>query len=128
MTHSCCGTRSFARERSAEGRAFTPIISIKETPDAFRLRVELPGVAREDIRLEMDNHHLRISGERKSDLDLENPDLRDFSESPAGPFSRTVQLSAKVKPDGIKAELADGILTVTLEKTEPGETRALPIG
>lgn len=134
MRYGCCVPQSRSESRHGTGsleqedRVFSPRLGIKEDKDAFVLRVELPGVAREDVKVEYDNHYLRIHGERRTDLELGNPDLRDYSESPVGPFSRTIQLTGKVKRDGVKASLADGILTVTLEKADAGEVRQVGIG
>lgn len=95
----------------------------KETPEAHVFAVDLPGMKKEDVKVEVDeNRVLQISGERinvETDGDGNNgKDKWHRVERCRGKFLRRFQLPENAKPDGIKASMENGVLTVTVPKQE----------
>ena len=109
----------FTKESEAE-LTFSPKVDIAETTAAYELNVILPGIAKEDISVEVKENTLIISGERKR---AEENDDRNFRrvESRYGSFSRSFKLPKNVKADGINAEFNNGILEVVIPKDEKAE-------
>lgn len=97
--------------------SFVPGIDISETDDQFLVSVELPGMKREDIDVHFDNGRLTISGERKFE-DEEKGKTWHKVENRYGSFTRTFQLPDNVDEDSIKAKYEDGLLKLTINKTE----------
>lgn len=104
----------------------SPRVDVYQTEDDVVVKAEIPGVSREDLSLYVDDRSVRISGEtRREEKYSENDTYR--SERYYGSFSRTVPLPAEVKPDEARAEYKDGILTVTVPKSEPSKSKGRKI-
>ncbi|GIV44716.1 MAG: heat-shock protein Hsp20 [Bacteroidia bacterium] len=95
--------------------SFSPKVDIAETKDAFELSVQLPGVNKEDIKVELDGNLLTISGERKFNKEESDKTWRKV-ESFYGAFSRSFTLPENVDKENIKANSKDGILLITVPK------------
>mgnify|MGYP003132059009 CR=1 FL=1 len=97
--------------------AFAPSIDISETDKQYLIDVEVPGMDKKDIELNVDNNTLIISGERK----FENKeDGKHFHrvESSYGNFSRSFTLPDNVESESIQATYNNGILNITIDKSE----------
>ncbi len=94
---------------------FSPKVDIAETKEAFELSIQLPGVNKEDIKVELDGNLLSISGERKFNKEESDKTWRKV-ESYYGAFSRSFTLPENVDKENIKASSKDGILLVTIPK------------
>jgi HSP20 family protein len=105
---------------------WTPALDIFEDADNVYVRAELPGMRKEDIDLSLHNGSLSISGERKSEEKLKDAEVYR-GERFFGRFQRTVTLPAPVAVDKIKAKYQDGILTVTLPKTEEAKPKHIDV-
>ena len=103
-----------------------PGMNVVETPAEFRLTMELPGVAREDVKLTLDKNLLSISGERKPAVPA-NVSRWLRNELWTGSFARAVELPTVIQRDGIQAEMRDGVLSVTLPKAEEAKPRSIDI-
>ncbi|MES2560465.1 MAG: Hsp20/alpha crystallin family protein [Bacteroidota bacterium] len=96
---------------------FTPRTDVIETAQSFELHVSLPGVKKEDVKIDVDGDRLTISGERKTKE--ENKDEKNhLVESFYGKFSRSFNLPENVDKQNIGAALTDGILTLSIPKVE----------
>jgi HSP20 family protein len=105
---------------------WTPAVDLYEDKDNLFVRAELPGLKKEEIELSMHNGTLSISGERKlEEKESQRETLR--SERFLGRFHRTVTLPKPVRVDQIKASYKDGILTVTLPKTEEAKPKQIEV-
>ncbi|TXG74221.1 hypothetical protein EZV62_002800 [Acer yangbiense] len=90
----------------------------KETPEAHVLKADLPGMKKEEVKVEVeDDRVILISGERNVEKEDKN-DTWHCVERSRGRFSRRFRLPENVKMDQIKASLENGVLTVTLPKQE----------
>lgn len=97
---------------------FSPKVDIAETKEAFELSVQLPGVSKEDIKVELDGNVLTISGERKFNKEETDKTWRKV-ESFYGAFSRSFTLPDNVDKENIKANSKDGILLINIPKKAP---------
>jgi HSP20 family protein len=112
-------------DRFAPGPAgWTPPVDLLETPDAYVVMAELPGVVREDLTISMhDDGRLTVSGERRERLHEEYHRV----ERGHGTFTRTFHLPIPVDAGRITADLRDGVLTVTCPKAPNGGGRRIHI-
>ncbi len=104
----------------------TPALDLREDKDSFILSVELPGLKKEDIHISLQEDMVSISGERKSEKKFENAEVYR-AERFVGQFQRTVVLPAPVASDQVKAQYQDGVLTVTLPKTEEARPKRIDV-
>lgn len=103
-----------------------PALDVVENDNEYTLIAELPGVAKEDVKISLNEDTLTISGNRKAASLRENSaSLR--TETAKGEFSRSVTFPGAIQPEKITAELKNGILTVVLPKTEEVRPREISI-
>ena len=105
---------------------WTPAIDVFEDKDTLTIKAELPGMKKEEIELSLHNDCLCISGERKCESKHEEAETYR-AERFFGRFQRTVSLPAPVATDRVKAQYKDGILTVTLPKTEEAKPKQINV-
>jgi HSP20 family protein len=105
---------------------FTPRTDIVETETGFEIEVQLPGIKKEDINVNIENNVLSISGERKFDDKQEGRKYHRV-ESRFGAFNRSVQLPDIVDPESVKAGYKDGILSISINKSEKKISKQIKI-
>jgi len=110
----------------ASPQGWAPLLDVHEDKDAYSIRVELPGMRREDIEVSLQNDALVISGERKAETLKEDTEVHRQERS-YGKFSRVLTLPSAVAGDQVKAAYKDGILTVTLPKAEAAKPKAIAV-
>jgi HSP20 family protein len=106
--------------------AWAPALDVHEHKDGFTIKVELPGLKREDIEVSLHDGALVISGERKAEAVQEDTEVHR-QERYYGKFSRALTLPAAVAGNQVKAQYKDGILTVTLPKAEEAKPKAITV-
>jgi HSP20 family protein len=113
LIHQPWGTQS-----PSATAGWQPSCDIAETLEAIIVEVELPGMARQEVHIEVEGDVLRISGERHTTVEHQE---RQYSriERSYGRFDRHLRLPASVNREGIRAEFRAGILTITLPKKPP---------
>jgi HSP20 family molecular chaperone IbpA len=113
-------------EQTVPVRYFVPATDIYETEDALSVVMEVPGVERKDIDINLENDVLRIEGR----VDPSKYDGLDplYTEYNVGHFARTFTLSNKVDQQSIGAHVADGVLTLTLPKAKEALPRRISVG
>ena len=87
---------------------------------------EIPGLTKENVSITMENNVLTISGERKFEKDVEKENFHRI-ERTYGSFSRSFSLPANVATQKADASFKDGVLTVTLPKTDEAKPRQIAI-
>jgi HSP20 family protein len=110
---------NFGDDRGLGGRAVRVLVDLYDDKDNFYVRAELPGVKKKDIKLELDNAVLTLSGERKT---------KSGESEETTSFSRSINVAEDIQSDKVKGNFEDGILTVTLPKSEERKPRAISIG
>jgi len=120
--------RDFFRDADRTGwtGVFTPPADIEETPDAYVVTADLPGMTQKEISITLADHVLTVHGERKSEK-KDGKGTRQRVERFSGMFSRSFILPSSVNPDGVKAAYKDGVLTVTLPKWEEAKPRQITV-
>ncbi|MGD0232627.1 MAG: Hsp20/alpha crystallin family protein [Syntrophorhabdales bacterium] len=110
------------------GGLFNPRLDIKETKESIQVVAELPGMDRNDIDVSMHEHVLTISGEKKGENEDKGTNYHRV-ERTFGSFSRSISLPDTVEAGKIEAAYRDGVLVVTLPKTERAieGSRKIPI-
>lgn len=97
--------------------SFVPGIDISETDNQYRITAELPGMKKEDISVNLENGRLSISGERSFQKE-DNGETYHRVESQYGSFNRSFQLPDNVDEESINAKYEDGLLKISVDKSE----------
>ena len=109
-----------------EEREWMPAFDVAETANAIVVKAELPGMDVKDIDIALTDGLLTIRGERKLEKEDKKEDYHRI-ERQFGSFSRSLNLGHRVKADAIEAAYKDGILTVTLPKTEESKPKKIEV-
>jgi HSP20 family protein len=115
---------SFRQLPSLLNGAFTPTADVEETNDAYVVEIELPGVKRDDVNIEVAGRRVTVHGERK---EKERVGILRKRERTVGRFHYEVTLPGEVDEDGVEAHLDEGVLTVRLPKPESERPRRIEI-
>jgi HSP20 family protein len=102
---------------------WAPPADVSETDDSYVIRVEVPGARKEDINVEMRDREVVISGETRD----EGNGRRHRSSRRTGRFEYQAFLPGDINPDGVNAQLHDGILTVTVPKSEAAKPHRIQV-
>src|SRR4051812_30833157 len=107
-------------------RRWVPAMDLVETKEAFVLRADLPGLAEEDVKIEVEDNVLTVSGERKSEhAEREQGFYR--MERAFGSFSRSLTLPKGVNTEAVQAAFDRGVLEVHIPKPEQAKPRRISI-
>ena len=112
-------------EKTVSGRYYIPYTDIYETDHALTLVMEMPGVERKDIAVDLENDALRIDGK----IDFKKYEGMEpvYTEYNVGHYTRSFTLSSKIDQEKISAQVEDGILTLTLPKVKDAQPRRIAI-
>lgn len=105
---------------------FKPGANILETDKSFEIHLALPGMKKEDVKIDLRENTLTISGERT----LKNEETKGtwhFSEIREGKFSRSFIIPEGIIQENIEANFSDGILEIVLPKAEPKQAKTITI-
>ena len=106
--------------------AWTPALDVSEDKDKFTVRAEIPGMKREEIAVTIHDGLLSITGERKAEEKAEGEAVHR-QERFYGKFERTITLPTHVAADKVKAQYKDGVLTISLPKTEEAKPKQIDV-
>ena len=96
---------------------FKPAVNTREGKDAYHVDVDLPGVKKEDISVDIENNVITISGKREAKSEIKEEDYYKV-ESSFGKFQRSFTLPEKVDVENIRAACEDGVLEVVIPKLQ----------
>lgn len=96
---------------------FVPSIDISETDDQFQISAQLPGMEKDDININLENGRLSISGERSFEKEEQGKKYHRV-ETKFGSFERSFQLPDNVDEDSISATYENGLLDISIDKSE----------
>ncbi len=115
--------RAVLREPSL---SVVPAVDLEETEDAFKITAELPGMDKKDIQITFENNVLSISGEKKAEKEIKEDNFHRLERS-YGKFHRSFELPGYIERDKIEADYKDGILHVTVPKTEEAKPKQIEV-
>lgn len=121
--------RPMATDDTLKGFDFAPAINVSETPTAYMIKAELPGVKKEDIKVTLERGVLTVSGERKTEQEHKDEKIHRV-ESSYGSFMRRMSLPEDASAEGIEANHRDGVLSVKIAKhpaEKKPEAKRIPI-
>jgi HSP20 family protein len=112
-------------EKTVPGRYFVPTTDIFETENALVVVMEIPGVEKKDVEINLENDTLRVEAR----IDYGKYEGLDplYAEYNVGHFARAFTLSRKLDQEKIEAELDNGVLTLTLKKAKEALPRRIAI-
>jgi HSP20 family molecular chaperone IbpA len=112
-------------ERTIPARYFVPNTDIYETDEALTLVMEVPGVDKKDVNVELESGTLKV----EAHIDFSKYEGLEplYSEYNVGHYARAFTLSDKIDRNGISAALDDGILTLTLRKAKEAQPRRIEL-
>ncbi len=116
----------FGRLRRTADEDWSPTSNVSETDKEYLIKAELPEVKKEDVKVELADGVITISGERKHEKQAKDEnEIR--VESFYGSFSRSFALPDNVEPTGIKADCKDGVLRVHIPKKQQSAPKSIAI-
>jgi len=107
-------------------RGFDPVIDVKETEKNFLITAELPGLSKDDFKLTVEDNSLTLEGEKKVEKE-EKSDNPYRTERSYGAFKRVFRLTDSVDSKKIAADYTNGILSVTVPKTEKAKPKQIEV-
>ncbi len=106
--------------------AFAPAVDIVEHQDHYLVRADLPGLRREDVNVTLQDNFLTIKGEKKYEAETKEGHYYR-RERLSGTFARVIELPTSVEARKIEASFKDGVLHVTLPKSEEAKPKEIDI-
>jgi HSP20 family protein len=108
------------------GGAMAPRMDIKESEGELKVCVELPGVDQKDVEVTLDGDLLTIRGEKKAEAEDRNENYQIMERS-YGSFARSIRLPYAANPDQVQASFENGVLIVTLPKSQAQQRRRIDV-
>jgi HSP20 family protein len=105
---------------------FMPDVDVKETPNAYVFKADLPGMKEKDVEVSFTGNRVTMSGKREEER-REEKATYFASERLYGAFTRTFTLPAGADTDHASAELKDGVLTISVPKAPSAQPRKIPV-
>lgn len=113
-------------EPSLLNGTWIPAVDVSEEQEAYVVKVELPGVSKDDVKITLESNILTIRGEKKAESEVKEKNYHRAERS-YGSFQRSFTLPSTVKNDKIDAVYKDGILTVSLPKAEESKPKQIEV-
>ena len=114
-----------ARGEWTEG-VWSPSVDVSEDKDNVIIKAEMPGMKKEDVKISIQDNVLTLKGEKRQEKEEKDKNYHRIERS-YGSFCRSFQLPTSVKTDKIKANYKDGVLNISLPKTEEVKPKEIPI-
>jgi HSP20 family protein len=112
-------------ETTIPARIFLPMTDIYEATDALTVVLEMPGVEKDNVEVSVEDGVLNVQG--RLDLNKYQGLTPLYTEYNIGHYSRSFRLSSKIDQNKIAAEMQDGVLSLTLPKTEEAKPRTIRV-
>ncbi len=106
---------------------WSPSVDIEESDDSYLIKADLPGVKKKDIEVTIDNGVLNISGEKRVEKETGKGTKQHRTERYCGSFARYFTLPRAVQADKIEAQFSDGVLSLTIPKTEEAKPKSIEV-
>lgn len=118
--------RMFETSGSTQISEFQPRMDVKETSDHYLIAADVPGISRDQIKVEFHEGRLTISGERSKETVREESRMHRVERS-FGRFERSFQLPNDANGEKIQARFEDGVLEVLIPKSEASRAKTIPV-
>ncbi len=115
----------FDRSRLAP-MEFSPSCEFTEDKTHYHLKFDLPGVKKEDMKIEVDGNILSVTAERRNEKKSEDNKSR-YSEIQYGAYSRSFTLPISIDEKQVQAKFDNGVLSLTLPKIAPSTAKQIPV-
>ena len=124
---SCCSPAASLTTSTTEARTprLRPAYRAKDEGSAYTIRVELPGVSKEDVTLSFEDDTLAVEASRRAQSTDSWKTL--YRESTDGDYRLSLRFEDDLKTEAISADLADGVLTVKVPKADAAQRRSIEI-
>lgn len=109
-----------------ESSDFSPAVNFKENNNNYVIEFDIPGIKKEDVKIELENNRLTVSGER-SDKKEEKDSRHLLAETFYGSFMRTFNLPNAVDENKVDARYESGVLTVTIPKSAATKSKEIKV-
>jgi HSP20 family protein len=119
-------TRGFPTFSGNGATGLMPSMDVTETDKEIEITAELPGLEEKDVQVNLSDNLLTIRGEKKAEKEQKDKNYR-LVERSYGSFERTLELPEGVSPDAIKANIAKGVLKVTIPKPTPAQAKKIEV-
>lgn len=119
-------SQSQSDDGASEQAVWAPRTDLVESEDAYRIHLDLPGMSKDDLKINYQDNQLTVSGERTSDRSDENEEYVRVERS-FGHFYRAFTLPRTVSAEDISATYENGVLTVRVPKTDEVKPRQIDI-
>ncbi len=116
----------FFRDLAAPAQRLAPAVDVTEDERAYKVSVELPGVKRDQVTVEVHENVLSIRGEKRSERE-EKRDKTHWVERSYGSFTRSFSLPPTAVSEDLRASFNDGVLTIEIPKKEEAKPRLISI-
>ncbi len=105
---------------------FSPSCEFSEDKTHYHIKFDLPGVKKEDMKIEVDGNILNVTAERRDEKKSEDKKSR-YSEIQYGSYSRSFTLPISIDEKQVQAKFENGVLTLALAKTAPSSAKQIPV-
>ncbi|MBM3328117.1 MAG: Hsp20/alpha crystallin family protein [Calditrichaeota bacterium] len=116
----------FGNDSGESDAHWSPRVDVVEHEDRFEVTAELPGLTRDEVKVELQNNVLTLSGEKRLDTERKDRGLY-LTERAFGTFRRSFQFPGQIDAGKIDAEYRNGLLVVTLPKSEESRSRQIEV-
>lgn len=114
------------RDQGRTPTGFSPSVDIEESQTHYTLNFDLPGISQDDLKIEVRDQELIVSGERKVETKKENTNFL-VVERRSGNFQRSFTLPAITDTNKIEAHYQDGVLKISIPKAEEAKPRQIKV-
>jgi HSP20 family protein len=112
--------------KTTHGTAFSPSCEISEDKTAYLIKFDMPGINKDQVKIELDKNTLTVSAERSEEKKSDDKKTH-YSEFFYGSYNRSFTLPETIDEKKIDATFANGVLSITLPKTEKSEPKRISV-
>jgi HSP20 family protein len=113
-------------EAGTENAVWVPAVDVSETEAEIKVKVEAPGIEKDDFKISVQNNVLTVRGEKKMEKETSEENYHRV-ERVYGSFFRALELPSVVQADKVKANYKDGVLTISLPKSEEAKPKEIAV-
>jgi HSP20 family protein len=118
---------SFDRPAAGDVAQRSPALDVAESERSYSVRLDLPGVAKEDVKVDVDGRRVNVTAHAQRDATRKDGDRVLYRERSAANFARTFVLPEEIDQDASQAKLDNGVLSLTLTKKRVAAARTLTV-